>query len=84
MNDVDLSGSGRVLRAPQGIVRATRRSRGLNMDAYNTSKSTWIILLPKRQKVAAKFTRLKLDGENNGKCEEFVQIKDGVFGKSKS
>eukprot|EP00795_Rhopilema_esculentum_P002247 gene2247-17854_t len=79
---VEYLGSGRVLRAPQGIVRATRGSRSLNMDAYNTSKSTWIILLPKKQKVAAKFTRLQLDGENNGKCEEFVQIKDGVFGSS--
>ena len=50
--------------------------------ALNVSKSTWIIAVPSGQKIAAKFTRMKLSKANGDQCDDYVEIKDGLFGKN--
>ena len=45
------------------------------------SKSTWIIAVQLGQKIAAKFTRMKLEkAANENQCDDYVEIKDGLLG----
>ena len=75
-----LSGGGRVIRSAKGLVRGSRSYRSVPTLALNVSKSTWIIAVPSGQKIAAKFTRMKLSKVNSNQCDDYVEIKDGLFG----
>ena len=65
-------------------MRGLRLRRTLEERVFNTTKSIWIVTLPSHQRVAAKFTRLKVGKYEKGKCDEFVEIKEGLFGKQLS
>ena len=62
-------------------MRGMRLRRTLEEKVFNTTKSTWIVVLPSHRRVVAKFTRLRIGKFENGKCDEFVEIKEGPFGE---